>query len=78
MTGLLSLSVERLDDLDDASFEPEEEELAVDDRVKILNNHKGLKGKEATVFKITDYYVWIVLDDKDKPFKKKKTNVEKM
>ena len=57
LTELMQAAVEKLDDLDDASFEPEEPELAVGDLVKILNNHKGLKGKIAQVQKVTDYYV---------------------
>ena len=82
LSDLLKTAVERLDDLEDASFEPEEDNLEVNDKVKILNNPKGLKGKEARVTKVTDYYVWLMLDDvrnlRERPFKKKKTNVEKI
>ena len=77
LTGHLERAVERLEDIEDSSFESVEE-IVAGDKVKITNNYQGLKGKKAFVTKVTDYYVWLTLRANDKPFKKKKSNVEKV
>ena len=74
LTGRLEKAVSRLEDIEDSSFSSEDE-IEVGDTVEITNNYQGLKGRHAEVTKVTKYYVWLILNKRDKPFKKKKSNV---
>lgn len=74
LTGTLEKAVSRLEDIEKSSF-LSEDEIEVGDTLEITNNYQGLKGRHAEVTRLIEYYVWLILNKNDKPFKRKKSNV---
>ena len=66
--------------LDEHREEEEEQDYSIGDRVRILNNYRGLRGAIGTVVSVTQQQVRIQVDGREdqRPVSKKKTNIERV